>query len=118
LEKYGQKKTLTDNLKTAAATVVNRPELDRSPTKMNLQRPKSGTLKGSPSQGRASVQRANSRIGNLEDAEVEAFQFVYRPTSVLPLAVEHGLSQPEAIHLLYVQGNTHHFFFHPGIKHF
>ena len=105
VEKYGQKRSLTDNLKTAAAAVVNRPELERSPTKMNLQKPRSGTLKGSPSLGRTSpVQRTSSRIGNLEDAEVEDFQFIFRPTSVLPLVVEHSLIQPEAIHFLYVQG--------------
>jgi len=46
-------------------------------------------------------------VGSLEDAEVEEFKLVYRPTSVLPLRIEHSLTQPEAVHLLYVQA-VHH----------
>lgn len=53
-------------------------------------------------------------MGSLEDAEVDEFKFVFRPTSVLPNTVERSLTQPEAIHLLYIQGvasRTEFFFF-------
>jgi len=111
VQKYGQKMSLTDNIKTVAAAVVNRPELVRSPTKISLQTSRSGTMKSSTSfSGKSSpklVARTSSRVGNLEDGEVEDFKFVFRPTSVLPLSVEHNLVQPEAIHLLFVQA-VHH----------
>jgi len=115
--KYGPKRTLTDNLRTVASAMVNLPEPDsRSPTKVNLQRSKTagGSLNTSPSLKQTlslskspTLNRTTSRVGSLEDAEVEEFKLVYRPTSVLPLRVEHGLTQPEAIHLLYVQA-VHH----------
>lgn len=112
LEQYGSKKSLTDDLKTVAAAVVNRPELVRSPTKVSLQQSKSSTLKHSASYGSkpkpaSTLARTTSRVGTLEDGEVDDFKFVFRPTSVLPLSVEHSLEQPEAVHLLFVQA-VHH----------
>lgn len=127
--KYGHKRTLTDNLKTVASQMVHlnpEPEV-RSPTKINLQRSKTATgslnPSGSPSLKQAlsfgksppsstlakspTLNRTTSRAAGLEDAEVEEFKLVYRPTAVLPLRVEHGLTQPEAVHLLYVQA-VHH----------
>lgn len=114
VEQYGARRTLTDDLKTVAAQVVNRPELTRSPTKITLQTSKSSkasTMRTSTSFGKpakpAALARSSSRVGNLEDGDVEDFKLVFRPTSVLPLSVEHSLTQPEAIHLLFVQA-VHH----------
>lgn len=117
LSKYSMKRTITDNLKTVAASVVStKPELIRSPTKISLQRANTHANVGSSlglsssaslNKSNATLSRTTSRVGNLEDAEVEAFKFVFRPTAVLPLRVEHSLAQPEAVHLLYLQA-VHH----------
>lgn len=118
LEKYGTKRSLTSDLKAVVSSaVVSKPGMERSPTKINLQRSKtSNTLRQTPSLTKSTssknsspttLARSTSRVGPLEDAEVEAFKFVFRPTSVLPLSIEHNLVQPEAVHLLYVQA-VHH----------
>lgn len=127
-EKYCVKRGLVKTLR--------RPPLDRSPSKMRLDRSPSArtgmqTSKSTlmaPTTAPSPMQRAKSAVGfqrtksaggslgaatgfgvsaGLADAETDSFKLVFRPTAVLPLYMERSLVQPEAIHLLYIQA-VHH----------